>query len=82
VPIEIPHSLRPVIAALPKGIRDEMDRVLNLLMTDPQNKELEIEEFTIWGIGYLATEIDGYRVLFRYLPDTGQIQLHGIGKIQ
>jgi hypothetical protein len=82
VPIEIPHSLRPVIAALPKDIRDEMDRVLNLLMTDPKNKELDIEEITIWGIRYSAIEIDGYRVLFRYSPDTSEIQLHGIGEIQ
>jgi hypothetical protein len=82
VPIEIPHSLRPIIAALPKYIRDEMDRVLNLVMTDPKNKELEIEEITIWGIRYSAIEIDGYRVLSRYSPDIGEIQLHGIGDFQ
>ena len=82
MPIEIPDSLRPIINALPKDIRDEMDRVLNLIMTDPKNKELDIEEITIWGIGYHATEIDGYRVLFRYSPDSGIIQLHGVGEIQ
>ena len=83
MPIVIPKSLLPKIRSLPDDIRDEMDRVLKLLMTDPFHEKLQIQEFEIGG-GFMifATTIDGYRLLYRPLPDSGNIQLCGIGEIK
>ena len=80
--IEIPNSLRPVVESLPEDIRDKMDSVFNILMSDPKDKEINILECSIWGNKYLSIEIDGYRVLFRHNPETGEIQLYGIGEIE
>ena len=82
MPIVIPNSLLPTIRSLPDITRAELDRILKLLMIDPFHKELDPQEFGIGGgLKIYAIILDGHRLLYRPLPDSGDIQLCGIGKI-
>ena len=82
MPIVIPNSLLPAIRSLPDKTRRQLDIALKLLMADPLHADLDSEEFEVGGgLKIYAIIIDGYRLLYRPLPDSNNIQLCGIGKI-
>ena len=83
MPIDIPDSLKPALRALPPAVIKKMDRILARLMKDPFPADLSIQELELApGFKVYAILVDGYRLIYRFLPDSNIILLCAIGKIE
>ncbi len=83
MPIDIPESLKPALRTLPPAVIKRMDRILTRLMKDPFPDDLAIQELDLApGFRVYAILIDGYRLIYRPLPDSNIIVLCGIRKIE
>ena len=83
MPIDIPESLKPTLRTLPAAVIKKIDRILTRLMQDPFPEDLSIQELDLApGFKVYAVLINGYRLIYRPLPDSKVIVLCGIGKIE